>query len=138
MLIRTDPFYELQRFAGNVLGTAAHPATMPVDAWRDGDQFIVEFDVPGVAPESLDVQVERDVLSVRAQRPRPHSEQSEVASERPHGVFSRQLILGDTLDTEHIQADYADGVLRLTLPIAQQAKPRKIAITNGLEQKAIA
>lgn len=131
VLMRTDPFRDLDRFAQQVLGTAAHPAVMPMDAWRDGDQFIVEFDLPGVNADSLDLGVERNVLTVRAERPDLDQNQDMVAAERPRGVFSRQLFLGENLDTEKIDAAYHDGVLRLTIPVAEKAKPRRIEIHNG-------
>ena len=89
---------------------------MPMDAWRDGDAFIVEFDLPGVDPDSIDLDVERNVLTVRAERPAREGTEELVAAERPRGVFSRQLILGDNLDTEKIAATYQGGVLRLEIP----------------------
>ena len=102
MLMRTDPFRELDRLAQQVLGTAARPAAMPMDAWREDQEFVVAFDLPGVNAESIDLDVERNVLTVRAQSPEASGKDVEmIASERPRGVFSRQLILGDTLDTEH-------------------------------------
>lgn len=104
---------------------------MPMDAWRAGDEFIVEFDLSGVDPSSVDLDVERNVLTVRAQRPDLNGEQELVAAERPRGVFSRQLILGDNLDTQHVQASYESGVLTLRIPVAEKAKPRKIEITQS-------
>jgi HSP20 family protein len=112
------------------LGTNARPSAMLMDAWRDGDQFLVEFDLPGVDPGSVDLDVERNVLTVTAQRP-PVDEKSEfLAAERPRGVFSRQLVLGDNVDLDRIQATYWDGVLRLVIPVAEKAKPRKITINH--------
>ncbi|AKE92535.1 MULTISPECIES: Hsp20/alpha crystallin family protein [Rhodococcus] len=136
MLMRTDPFRELDRFAQQVLGTAARPAVMPMDAWREGDKFVVEFDLPGVAEDSLDLDVERNVLTVHAERPARDQSQEMVAAERPRGVFSRQLFLGENLDTDNIEATYDAGVLRLTIPVAEKAKPRKIEIAVG-DKKAI-
>jgi HSP20 family protein len=131
MLMRTDPFRQLDRFA-DLFGTVARPAAMPMDAWKAGHEFIVEFDLPGVDPGSIDLDVERNVLSVRAERkPSTGSDVELVASERPHGVFSRQVILGDTLDAERINAAYNGGVLRLTIPVAEKAKARKISISAG-------
>ncbi|MCV7315934.1 Hsp20 family protein [Mycolicibacillus parakoreensis] len=130
MLMRTDPFRDLDRFAQQVLGTAARPAVMPVDAWRDGDEFVVEFDLPGVDPDSLELDVERNVLTVRAERPALDQSREMVSAERPRGVFSRQLFLGETLDTDRIVANYRDGVLRLTIPVAEKAKPRRIEISH--------
>jgi HSP20 family protein len=131
MLVRTDPFRELDRVASQVLGTTARPAVMPMDAWRDGDTFVIELDLPAVDPDSIDLDVERNVLTVRAERLSPTGPEVElVASERPRGVFSRQVILGDALDTDNIHASYQSGVLRLNIPVAERAKPRKIAITS--------
>ena len=130
VLMRTDPFRDLDRFAQQVLGTAARPAVMPVDAWRDGDEFVVEFDLPVVDPDSLELDVERNVLTVRAERPALDQSREMVSAERPRGVFSRQLFLGETLDTDRIVANYRDGVLRLTIPVAEKAKPRRIEISH--------
>ena len=104
VLMRTDPFHELDRWTQQVLGTAARPAVMPLDAWREGDQFVVEFDLPGVNPDSLDLDVERNVLTVRAERPDLDQGKEMVSAERPRGVFSRQLFLGENLDTDKIEA----------------------------------
>ena len=128
MLVRTDPFRDLDRLTQQFFGTSARPAVMPMDAWREGDEFVVEFDLPGVDPASVDLDVERNVLTVRAERPVRETEVEQLASERPRGVFSRQLILGDTLDTEQVTAGYDNGVLRLVIPVAAKAKPRKISI----------
>ncbi|WP_282776278.1 MULTISPECIES: Hsp20 family protein [unclassified Nocardia] len=130
MLMRADPFRDLDRWAQQVFGTAARPAVMPMDAWRDGDEFLVELDLPGIDPDSLDLDVERNVVTVRATRPELDSDRSMIAAERSRGVFSRQLFLGESLDTERIRADYRDGVLRLVIPIAEQAKPRKIEVAR--------
>ncbi|MDX6317248.1 MAG: hypothetical protein QOD35_648 [Nocardioidaceae bacterium] len=138
MLMRTDPFRELDRLTQQVFGTSARPAVMPMDAWREGEQFVVEFDLPGVDPESIDLDVERNVLTVKAERPARDGSEEMVAAERPRGVFSRQLFLGDTLDTERIEASYSSGVLTLKVPVAEKAKPRKISISsNGHDRQAI-
>jgi len=137
MLMRTDPFRDLDRFTQQVFDTTARPAVMPMDAWRQGDAFVVEFDLPGVKADSLDLDVERNTLTVHAERPARDQTQEMVASERPTGVFSRQLFLGDNLDTENIEARYEDGVLRLTIPVAEKAKPRKVAITNTHKQREV-
>jgi|SRR5947209_14542083 len=137
VLMRTDPFHELDRWTQQVLGTAARPAVMPLDAWREGDQFVVEFDLPGVNPDSLDLDVERNVLTVRAERPDLDQGKEMVSAERPRGVFSRQLFLGENLDTDKIEAAYHDGVLRLAIPVAEQAKPRRIEISHNGHQTAI-
>ncbi len=130
MLMRTDPFRELDRLA-QALGTPTRPAAMPIDAYRKGDTFLVQFDLPGVEPDSIDLTVEKNVLTVHAQRSRPEAEGVEMLlSERPQGTFSRQLFLGETLDTDHIDAEYTNGVLVLRIPVAESAKPRKVTINS--------
>jgi len=140
MLMRTDPFRELDRLAQQMFGpdgTTARPTVMPLDAWRDDDTLNIEFDLPGVDPDSIDLDVERNVVTVRAERPHRASDAELIAAERPRGVFSRQLVLGDNLDTEHISASYDAGVLALRIPVAEQAKPRKIPIAGSRSQQAI-
>jgi HSP20 family protein len=136
MLIRTDPFREFDRLAQQFFGTQApgtwsRPTSMPMDAYRDGDQYVVVFDLPGISPDAIELDVERNVLTVKAERrPVELADGAEMqVSERPLGVFSRQLFLGETLDAERIEASYEAGVLRLTIPIAERAKPRKIAVS---------
>ena len=133
MLMRTDPFREFDRLAQQVLGagTTSRPAVMPMDAWREGDVFVIEFDLPGISPESLDIDVERNVLTVKAERPRRSGDWETLAAERPTGLFSRQLVLGDNLDLERIDAGYDAGVLRLRVPVAERAKPRKIEVNRA-------
>lgn len=138
MLMRTDPFRELDRLAqtlvgGGAEGTWSRPSVMPMDAYRSGDEFVVMFDLPGVTADGIDIDVERNVLTVKAERrPTVHDDGIEMqVAERPLGVFSRQLFLGDTLDTEHIKADYEAGVLSLRIPVAEQAKPRRIEVSVG-------
>lgn len=139
MLMRTDPFRELDRLTQQVWGTAARPSAMPMDAYRLGDEFIVHFDLPGVDPDSIDLTVEQDVLTVRAERPALTSEGAEMlVTERPAGTFTRQLFLGETLDTEHLEANYNAGVLVLTIPVHEAAKPRKVAITSSDSNKQLA
>lgn len=140
MLMRTDPFRELDRLTQQFFGadgTLARPTIMPMDAWRDDDSFVVEFDLPGVSAQSIDLDVERNVITVRAERDARDEKAEMIAAERPRGVFSRQLVLGDNLDTEHIEASYNAGVLSLRIPVAEQAKPRKISITAGGDRQAI-
>jgi HSP20 family protein len=134
MLVRTDPFRDLDRLTQQFFGTSARPAVMPMDAWRENDTFVVEFDLPGVDPSSIDLDVERNVLTVRAERPPRDFEGEQLAAERPRGVFSRQLILGDNLDTEKVTAGYENGVLRLQIPVAEKAKPRKISIQHSSQE----
>jgi HSP20 family protein len=138
MLMRTDPFRELDRLAESFFGTSSRPAVMHMDAERAGEWFYVDFDLPGVDPDSIDLTVERNVLTVRAERKRRTRSGAEtVISERPMGTFTRQLFLGDTLDTDHLDATYEAGVLTLRIPVAEQAKPRKIAVATGDAQKQI-
>jgi HSP20 family protein len=142
MLMRSDPFRDLDRLAQQVFGTGttSRPAIMPMDAWREGDAFVLEFDLPGIAPDTLDIDVERNVLTVRAERPARNGDWEPLASERPKGLFSRQLVLGDNLDLERIEAAYDAGVLRLQIPVAERAKPRKIdvSVSGSKQQSAIA
>jgi HSP20 family protein len=144
MLMRTDPFREFDRLAQQVLGsgqgTWSRPSAMPMDAYRRGEEFVVEFDLPGVDPDAIELSVERNVLTVRAER-RPSNRDESVemqVSERSLGVFSRQLFLGDTLDTDRVAASYEAGVLTLTIPVAERAKPRTISINHhGTDRKEI-
>ncbi|MEW2414711.1 Hsp20/alpha crystallin family protein [Streptomyces sp. NPDC046866] len=139
MLMRTDPFREIDRLTQQLLGpgTWSKPSAMPMDAYRDGDVYVIAFDVPGVSKEAIDIDVERNMLTVKAERrPVAKSDQAQMElSERPLGVFSRQIMLADTLDTENIDADYDAGVLTLRIPIAERAKPRKIAIGDGARKQ---
>jgi HSP20 family protein len=138
MLMRTDPFREFDRLTQQVFGangTVARPSVMPMDAWREGDVFHVEFDLPGVDPGSIDLDVERNVVTVKAERPTRASDAELIAAERPRGVFSRQLVLGDNLDTQRIEAGYDAGVLSLKIPVAEQAKPRKISVSSRTDER---
>ena len=131
-LIRTDPFRDLDRLTQQVFGTLARPAVMPMDAYQSSDAFVVHFDLPGVDPDTVDLNVERNVLTVRAERPGPDAKEADLlVAERPHGVFSRQLFLGDSLDLEKINAHYEAGVLTLHIPVTEEAKPRRIEISHG-------
>ncbi|MFZ4152990.1 Hsp20/alpha crystallin family protein [Streptomyces pseudogriseolus] len=138
MLMRTDPFAEFDRLTRQVLDPATRTSAMPMDAYRTGDDFIVHFDIPGIDPETIELDVERNVLRVRAERRSPAPENADmVITERPTGEFTRQLFLGDTLDTERIDATYDAGVLTLRIPVAEAAKPRRIQITGGDSRKQI-
>jgi HSP20 family protein len=138
MLMRFDPFRELDQVTQQVFRQAARPAA-PMDAYRHGDDFLVEFDLPGVDPSSIEVTVEKNVLSVTATRQRRFSDNDEVlVAERPQGEVRRQLFLGELLDTESIDAGYENGVLTLRLAVAEQAKPRKVEISSGERRKEIA
>ena len=139
MLMRTDPFRELDRVAQELLGTNARPAAMPIDAFRRGEEFVVQLELPGVRPDAFDITVERNVLTVHAERPRESGDDVELLiGERRYGTFSRQLFLGETLDAERLAANYSDGVLTLRLPVKEQAKPRKVEVTtNGSSSPSI-
>ncbi len=142
MLMRTDPFREFDRLSQQFFGTTgtwSRPSAMPMDAYRQGDEYVVAFDLPGVVPDAIDLDIERNVLTVKAER-RPTATGDNVemqVAERPLGVFSRQLFLGDALDTEHVRADYDAGVLTLRIPIAEKAKPRKITVAGADDHTAI-
>lgn len=140
MLMRTDPFREIDRLTQQLLGTTgtrSRPTMMLMDAWREGDTFHVEFDLPGVDPSSIDLDVERNVVTVTAHRAPLPENVERLSAERPRGEFSRQLVLGENLDTDNIKATYVDGVLALEIPVAESAKPRKIEIERGGDTKSI-
>jgi HSP20 family protein len=145
MLMRTDPFRELDRLTQQFFGSAgsqgtwSRPNPMPLDAYRAGDEYVIAFDLPGVSPDAIELDVQRNVLTVKAER-RPPEVPEDVelqVAERPLGAFSRQLFLGETLDTDKIEASYDSGVLTLKIPIAEQAKPRRIAVTGTGTHKQI-
>jgi HSP20 family protein len=132
MLMRTDPFRDLDRITQQVFGTMARPTAMPIDAYRRGDELVVHVDLPGVAPDSIDLTVEQNVLTVHASRERTSSNDEEMLiGERSHGSFSRQLFLGESLDTDRIDASCTDGVLTLRIPVADRAKPRRVEVSVG-------
>jgi HSP20 family protein len=136
MLMRTDPFRDFDRLTQQIFGnsgTWSRPSAMPMDAYRSGNEFVVAFDLPGVDPDAIDLNIERNMLTVRAERrPNPVGQDVEMQiAERPLGVFSRQLFLGETLDTDKVAASYDAGVLTLRIPVAEQAKPRRIEISNA-------
>ena len=138
MLMRTDPFRELDRLTQQMLGTTARPAAMPMDAYRQGDSFYIHFDLPGIDAGSIDLTVEQNVLTVRAERAPAQADGAEMlVSERPSGVFTRQVFLGETLDADKIAADYSAGVLTLTIPVHEAAKPRSIQVTSSDQKQAV-
>lgn len=140
MLMRTDPFREIDRLTQQLLGTTgtrSRPTMMLMDAWREGDTFHVEFDLPGVDPSSIDLDVERNVVTVTAHRAPLPEDVERLSAERPRGEFSRQLVLGENVDTDNIKATYVDGVLALEIPVAESAKPRKIEIERGGDTRSI-
>jgi HSP20 family protein len=133
MLMRFDPFRELDRLT-QAPWPVSRPA-MPMDAYRRNGDFVVHFDLPGVDPTSIDLTVEKNVLTVTAERHFPKAEGDEITvNERPQGRFSRQLFLGESLDADQITADYDQGVLTLRIPIAERAKPRKVAVSARARQ----
>ena len=133
MLMRWDPFRELDRLSDQAwTGLRSRQAVMPMDAYRRGDQFIVHFDLPGVDPKSIDLTVEKNVLTVRAERTwQPAQGQDVLIAERPQGTFTRQLFLGESLDTDAMTASYDQGVLTLTISVAEKAMPRRVEVTAG-------
>ena len=134
MVMRFDPFRDLDRLTqdlwqGSTRRAATTASVMPIDAYRAGDRFVVHFDLPGVDPQSVELTVEKNVLTVRAERSAPWDGDVElVVAERPQGDFTRQLFLAETLDTERIEASYDAGVLTVTIPVAEAAKPRRVEI----------
>jgi HSP20 family protein len=130
MLMRYDPFREFERLAQQNWGPTTRPAMMPMDAYRRDDRLVAHFDIPGVDPDAVEVTVEKNVLTVKAERSFPPREGDDIfVAERTQGSYSRQVFLGEGLDTEHIDAHYEHGVLTLTVPIAAQATPRKVAVS---------
>lgn len=137
MLLQFDPFREIDRAADQAFARNAAPA-MPMDAVRRGETVHVFLDLPGVDPASIDLEVERNVLTVKAERRWAREEGDQVlASERRQGAFLRRLLLGDTLDGERVEADYRDGVLAISIPVAEAAKPRKVAVGTSEGAAAI-
>jgi HSP20 family protein len=130
-IMRFDPFRDFDRLADQMAGIRGM-RMIPMEAYRRGDQFVVHLDVPGVEPDDVQLTVEHNVVSIRAERRSPRQEGDEVLiDERPQGVFSRQLFLGETLDSERLEATYDAGVLTLRIPVAEQARPRRIPISAG-------
>jgi HSP20 family protein len=142
-LVRSDPFRELDRLAQQLWsgdGRARAGLSVPMDAFRKGEVFLVQIDLPGVRSDAIDLTVEDNVLTVRAERPSPTTNEGveTLVAERPYGTFSRQMFLGDNLDVEGIEAHYEAGVLTLTIPVAAHAKPRRIEITPHDAREPIA
>ncbi len=136
--LRFDPFRDLDRLASEVWGTSRSPRLMPMDAYRDGDSYVLRFDLPGIQPGSLDVVAEKNTLTVRAERnPEAGEGVNYVVAERPSGTYSRQIVVGDGLNLEAVKADYNNGVLTVTIPVAEQAKPRRIEVGLGEDNKVL-
>jgi HSP20 family protein len=132
MLMRTDPFRDLDRLSEAMFGTTARPSSLPMDAYRDNGSFVVQLEIPGVDPDTIDLTVEQNVLTVHAERrPTYDNDVERIVAERTYGTFSRQLFLGDTLDADRLAASYDAGVLTIRIPVAEQAKPRKIQISRS-------
>jgi len=140
-LVRSDPFRELDRLAQQVWGLSngSRSLAMPMDAYRKGESFLIQFDLPGIDVESIDLTVEDNVLTVKAERPAPPVTEGveKLVAERLYGTFTRQVFLGDNLDTAQIEANYEQGVLTLSIPVAAHAKPRRIPITTRDEKQQI-
>jgi HSP20 family protein len=141
-LVRTDPFRDVDRLFQQLWGAqngGGRTMAMPMDAYRKADSFLIRVDLPGVKSESVDLTVEENVLTIKAERtPPPVSDEIEsVVSERPYGTFVRQVFLGTNLDTEHIRAEYEAGVLTLVIPVAEHAKPRRIEVTSKEEHQEL-
>ena len=141
MATRIDPFREMDRVLNNALGQTMSPGratAMPIDLYRDEDRFVLNMDLPGVDPASIDVDVEDQTLTIRAERqPQEPQEAQWLARERATGTFARQLMLGSGVSVDNISASYADGVLSLTIPVAEEAKPRKIKVSHSGKQATI-
>ncbi len=141
-VIRSDPFREVDRLLQNLVAqtsSTGRAMPMPMDAFRKHDEFLLQLDLPGVAPDSIELTVEDNMLSVRAERrpPAPSDDIDVVVAERPHGTFSRQVFLGENLDTQSIRAEYEGGVLTLSIPVAAHAQPRRIPVTSRRERQEI-
>ena len=135
-MLRFDPFRDLDRLSSQMVSGTRTPALLPMDAWRAGDAYHVALDVPGVDPSSIELTVERNAVTVQAQRQAPFGQGDQVLlAERPQGSFTRQLMLGEGLDAEQVQANYTDGVLHLTIPVRQSAQPRRIEVGQGGQQQ---
>ncbi|HWK92405.1 MAG TPA: Hsp20/alpha crystallin family protein [Luteimicrobium sp.] len=138
MATRFDPFREMDRLMGQVLASDRAAATMPMDLYRSGDHYVLNVDLPGADPGSIDISVEDRTLTIRAQRSaRTEQDVQWLAKERPAGTYARQLTVGRGLDLDAIAATYDDGVLTLTIPVAEEAKPRRIEVQRGGSATAI-
>jgi HSP20 family protein len=142
-LVRSDPFRDVDRLFQQLLGaqngSAARSMAMPMDAYRKDDSFLIRLDLPGVTTDAVELTVEDNVLTIKAERPAPPMSEGveSVISERPFGTFTRQVFLGTNLDVEHIQAEYEAGVLTLAIPVAEHAKPRRIQVTDRSERQQL-
>jgi HSP20 family protein len=138
MVLRFDPFRDLDRITEQMLGAARAPRSMPMDVYREADHVVVHFDLPGVDPGSVDLTAEDNVLTLRAERTARSPEGAQyIVSERATGSFSRQLVLGEGLDLDRVEASYDSGVLTLTIPVAERAKARKIEVSQSGEGRRV-
>ena len=142
-LVRSDPYRDVDRLfqqLWNAQQSGARPLAMPMDAYRKDDSFLLQLDLPGIAPDSIELTVEDNVLTISAERPVPDKGESveSVIAERTFGTFTRQVVLGKTLDSERIEASYEGGVLTVAIPVAEQAKPRRIEVAVGSDRKQLA
>lgn len=142
-LVRSDPFRDVDRLFqqlwGGQNGNGGRSMAMPMDAYRKDDSFLIRLDLPGVKADAVDLTVEDNVLTIKAERPTPPSSEGveSVIAERPFGTFTRQVFLGNNLDTENIRAEYEAGVLTLVIPVAERAKPRRIEINEQSEKQEL-
>jgi HSP20 family protein len=135
-VLRFDPFRDFDRMTEQLLGvssgSARAPRFMPMDLYRSGDHYVLHADLPGIDPGSVDIDVDGELLTIRAERSLRGAEGVQwLARERRGGSFLRQLTLGQGIDTEHIGASYANGVLSVSIPVSERAKPRKIEVATG-------
>jgi HSP20 family protein len=137
MAMYFDPFRELDRVAANLMDSRQGPRLMPIDLHKDGDTYVLNADLPGVAPGSIDLDVDGQLLTIRAERTPRGGDVKWLAHERPSGSFLRQLNLGDGIATEHISAAYDNGVLSVMIPVSEKAKPRKIAIQSAVQSSPV-
>ena len=142
-LVRSDPFRDVDRLFqqlwGGQSGNGSRALAMPMDAYRKDDSFLIRLDLPGVTVDAVDMTVEDNVLTIKAERPAPPASEGveSVIAERPYGAFVRQVFLGTNLDTEHIQAEYQAGVLTLAIPVAEHAKPRRIEVAEKADHQQL-
>ncbi len=142
-LVRSDPFRDVDRLFqqlwGGQGGNGTRSLAMPMDAYRKDDSFLIRLDIPGVSADSVELTVEENVLTIKAERPAPPTSENveSVITERPYGTFTRQVFLGTNLDTEHIRAEYEAGVLTLAIPVAEHAKPRRIEVTEKADHQQL-
>jgi len=142
-LVRSDSFRDVDRLFqqlwGGQNGSGGRPLAMPMDAYRKESSFLIRLDLPGVSADDVELTVEENVLTIKAERPAPPASEivEPVIAERPFGTFTRQVFLGTNLDTEHIQAEYESGVLTLVIPVAEHAKPRRIEVTERSDHQRL-